>query len=343
MNRIFGIFAAFLTAAVGFLGGMFSARAAEHVIEVQFVTESGPVEGAAFSVYEVMDVFGQLTGEFADLPIDVGDLSDVENVNALTGTLASFVADGTGTPAAQGETDSMGRVLLTVPEEGVYLLTESRGEAGGKIVASSPALVSVRDDSPNPVELSVKYSIVGSSGESKPFSVEKVWTGGDGASRPDSVTVRLLRGGEVYDEVELSEANGWSYTWEGLSVTEDWNVAEENIPAGYSVTVTRDGQVFTVENTYIETTTTTESTTTTAPEETTTTTAASETTTTTSAETTTTTTTTTATAVTQTTAPPKLPQTGQLWWPVPVLFAGGLVLFVIGLLAPRTVKDDEER
>lgn len=32
---------------------------------------------------------------------------------------------------------------------------------------------------------------------------------------------------------------------------------------------------------------------------------------------------------------PTLPQTGQLWWPVPVLVAGGLLLIVIGLLRRR--------
>ena len=33
--------------------------------------------------------------------------------------------------------------------------------------------------------------------------------------------------------------------------------------------------------------------------------------------------------------PPSLPQTGQLWWPVPLLTAGGLLLIVIGLLRRR--------
>lgn len=32
---------------------------------------------------------------------------------------------------------------------------------------------------------------------------------------------------------------------------------------------------------------------------------------------------------------PTLPQTGQLWWPVPVLVAGGLLLIVIGVLRRR--------
>ena len=40
--------------------------------------------------------------------------------------------------------------------------------------------------------------------------------------------------------------------------------------------------------------------------------------------------------------PPRLPQTGQLWWPVPVLFAAGLLLVILGLVRRRE-DDYEER
>ncbi len=38
---------------------------------------------------------------------------------------------------------------------------------------------------------------------------------------------------------------------------------------------------------------------------------------------------------------PSLPQTGQLWWPVPVLTAGGLLLIVLGLLRRRGAEDEK--
>ncbi len=38
---------------------------------------------------------------------------------------------------------------------------------------------------------------------------------------------------------------------------------------------------------------------------------------------------------------PNLPQTGQLWWPVPVLACGGLALFSIGLALNRRREADE--
>lgn len=37
--------------------------------------------------------------------------------------------------------------------------------------------------------------------------------------------------------------------------------------------------------------------------------------------------------------PETLPQTGQLWWPVPILLCAGLVLVLLGYLRGRGVED----
>ncbi len=41
--------------------------------------------------------------------------------------------------------------------------------------------------------------------------------------------------------------------------------------------------------------------------------------------------------------PPKLPQTGMLWWPVPALVCGGLLLIVAGLVVRRRQGDGHEK
>ena len=37
----------------------------------------------------------------------------------------------------------------------------------------------------------------------------------------------------------------------------------------------------------------------------------------------------------------KLPQTGQLWWPVPFLLAVGILLVLIGLICRRGIENEE--
>lgn len=39
----------------------------------------------------------------------------------------------------------------------------------------------------------------------------------------------------------------------------------------------------------------------------------------------------------------KLPQTGQMWWPVPILFAIGLTLLILGILQRRGERNEKER
>lgn len=41
--------------------------------------------------------------------------------------------------------------------------------------------------------------------------------------------------------------------------------------------------------------------------------------------------------------PSKLPQTGMLWWPVPALVCGGLLLIVAGLVVRRRQGDGHEK
>ena len=135
--------------------------------------------------------------------------------------------------------------------------------------------------------------------------------GGHEAERPESIVVQLLCGGKVYDTVTLSQDNSWRYQWENLSAGCAWSVVEKTVPDGYTVTVDRQGLTFLVTNTCgeeqpeepgepEEPDTPDEPDT---PEEPETPGGQDE---------------------------PKLPQTGLLWWPVPLLACCGLLLFLIG-------------
>lgn len=81
--------------------------------------------------------------------------------------------------------------------------------------------------------------------------VLKVWEDNDNAAgvRPGSVTVDLLRNGELYDTVELSAGNNWRHTWTGLSKTAQWQVVERE-QANYTVSVSTGGVTQVITNTY---------------------------------------------------------------------------------------------
>lgn len=124
--------------------------------------------------------------------------------------------------------------------------------------------------------------------------VVKKWDDGNNASnkRPDSVTVELLNGEDVIEEVKLSESNAWAYTFYGLSKDGNYSVREQNVD-GYKATYSGDAvNGFIVINTY---------------------------------------------------AGEKLPQTGQLWWPVSILSVAGIGLVILGAIEVGAKKNDKKK
>lgn len=81
------------------------------------------------------------------------------------------------------------------------------------------------------------------------YTVKKIWQD-NGTTRPASVDINLYRtGGEYVETVTLTEANGWSYTW-NLDESYQYAVSESNIPSGYIVSYTVEGNTMYVTNTY---------------------------------------------------------------------------------------------
>ena len=144
--------------------------------------------------------------------------------------------------------------------------------------------------------------------------------------RPVYVTVDLFKNGELFDTVTLNEENNWQFFWDELDPEAEWRVAEREIPVKYDVIVDYNSTQYLIKNTYNPSRKTGGGT-------------ATQTTTTTSTTTSVTSTTTTTAPVTTTTTP-KLPQTGQLWWPVVPLAAGGVVMLVLGVSLPKKKEDE---
>lgn len=82
------------------------------------------------------------------------------------------------------------------------------------------------------------------------LTVEKIWENDNDQVRPDSIEVTLLRDGEAFETVELTEAQGWRYTWNALDEAYDWSVREAQVPAGYTGEVVNAGGKWMITNTY---------------------------------------------------------------------------------------------
>ena len=146
--------------------------------------------------------------------------------------------------------------------------------------------------------------------------VLKVWKQDQVKERPASVQVDLLRTDQngtttVADSQILKKENQWSYTWENLSSQVSWSVVETEVPSGYTVSTSREGNTVVLTNTK------------TADSE-----DKSE-----------------STDKTGTSgenggnSSQKLPQTGQLRWPVPLLMLAGVICLLVGKQLRKSMEE----
>ena len=81
------------------------------------------------------------------------------------------------------------------------------------------------------------------------LSVRKVWSDGNSAHADDSITVNLLKDGQVEQTAVLNANNGWAYTFDRLVEGFTWTVEEAQVPAGYTASYETVGTTVTITNT----------------------------------------------------------------------------------------------
>ena len=281
------------------------------------------LSGAKFSICRVADAdeTGELTvrSEFDEFDLDIRGKND-RRWREMAQTLESYVLRRELTPADSGKTDKTG--MLTFPTQGktlaagLYLVIGERHTQDGNDYDAEPffVLLPTQDLENNEwvydVSANVKFgkTPVPDDGDTVTRKVLKVWDD-DGAedSRPQEITVELLRNGKVYDTVKLSEKNNWRYTWLDLDADARWSVTEKTV-SGYTVSITREGITFVVTNTKKPDRTDTPDTPVKPSNP----------------------------SKPSSPAKPTLPQTGAVWWHVEALALSGLVFLILGALDRKT-------
>lgn len=276
------------------------------------------------------------SGNFSGYKVTFGDLS-ADALMSAASTLESYaVLDGI-TPNAEGVTDSDGQIRFADLEPGIYLVCGDKLTVGKGTYTPAPMFVEVSESNPD-MTAYPKFTyqdVLGA--DTERFRLMKIWENDEEfpQDRSASINVEIYCNSVLKETVTLSEENDWTYSWTA-KISDVWRVKEINIPEHYTVIYRSNENQFVVVNTHDEdippvTTTTTTATTTLSG--TTTGTSVTDTTTATDVRTT-------VTTVRQTES--KLPQTGQLWWPVPILAIGGIIFVGIGCrLVARSKKEDD--
>ena len=310
-------------------------------LTIRFQKE-GAVPGVRFDLYKVAEVsetgrITDLTEKFAPYGDSVTGLKKLEeqenqdNWMALAETLKNCLKPET-TPDESGETDTEGNLVFSDLTPGLYLVIGFRQTVGDYIYTVSPFMTFLPAlDYENNVWEYTYDAVVAPKASRQPVplppppppspppgdketltrKVLKVWQDDDNAyERPQEITVSLLENGSVYDTVTLNAGNNWRHTWTELSADSEWTLTE--IPVeNYTMQIEQDGVTFVVKNTYnppeeeFEEEETPQGDYT--PEE----------------------------EFEEEVPLAYLPQTGVLWWPVPLMLCLGIILLTVGTLCRR--------
>ena len=303
-------------------------------LTVSYINSGKEISEAKFDIYKVADVdaYAQmtLTSRFAAYPISITG-HDESSWLAIATTLKVYVWKDSITADVSGVTDAAGKMTLTL-KPGLYLILSQPKTLGGYVYTTTPYLIFLPgSDTVNNVwdynvnsypksDASKRPSGGGGSsgtggtavvfpGEKTSRKVLKIWEDAENEDmRPDEIVIHLMCDGKLVETVTLSEANCWSHEWNNLDRSCDWLVTEDGV-SGYTQTVAREGITFVVTNT-LKPTEEIEVPDEPGPE------------------------------IPAEKAILGLPQTGIMWWPILMLFVGGLTLIVIGLIRRRSDENE---
>lgn len=313
-------------------------------LHIHYYHDNGSIPNAFFRIFRIADMSERgvytITKSFSDYSLSFDDLKNDDG--ELAAALAAYADRDNIVSEAEGNTDAQGNLYFRDIPAGIYLVTGSAVTLDKNIYFPQPSIVPVparNNDGILSYEVTIEPKF-----ESRPIDenierkVLKIWKdGGNEQNRPNEITVQLLCNGKVYEEQTLNAKNNWRYTWKELDPAYNWQILEKEVPENYKLAVKQQGVTFTLTNTYHKPN---DQPTTTPPTST-------------SSDTPTSNqpTSNQATSNQPTSNQPtsnipetpldKLPQTGMLWWPVPILLGIGAILCIIGGIVYKGRKYDE--
>ena len=192
-----------------------------------------------------------LTGPFAEYPVRIHDIQSQREWQESTQALVSYAeADGL-TPTATGTTDANGTVKFEDLVTGLYLIMGVRVQTPTERFQFQPFvafLATPNSDGTYTYDVEA-YPKAGTVTPITQFRVIKLWNDtGSRQERPNSISVDILKNGVLHETVTLSQENNWAYTWASTDLDAQWSVAEREVPAGYTVSVSFQNGAFTITN-----------------------------------------------------------------------------------------------
>lgn len=223
-------------------------RAPKGSLEAILADPAANMAGVVFDIWRIDDGSGGIAEAFKAASVDV-DFDDSAHWLDDASALEAHARAENIKPLASPSTDETGTFRQSDLEMGMYLVAAQDFVRNDVRYELQAFLVPV----PCMGSFEVSAAVKAKASPVPPKEtvirrVTKTWKNDSSRTRPDSITVDLLKDGKVDRAVVLSDDNNWTYTWEGLPAENTWTVRERDVPSRYSTRTHREGITFQLVN-----------------------------------------------------------------------------------------------
>ncbi len=208
-----------------------------------------PIENAEITIYKIADAKSkdnnlafEYTEELKECEVSLSNLK----ADNLTNDIEKCVQDITSDLIKK--TNNKGVAKFDNLDLGLYLVTQSKSVKGYSNIDSF--LVVTPKVENNKWIYNIKSAPKTEIYKTIDIKVIKVWNKQNENNKlPKQVTIQLLKGEELIDQVILNKDNNWTHTWEDIEKSDKYQIVEIDIPEGYTPSYKVENNVYTVTNT----------------------------------------------------------------------------------------------
>lgn len=209
--------------------------------------EKEPIVGAELRVYYVASVHRNANGKLSYVYTDAFENAGIDlDDPSLAAKLDAFVSAG-DIASVKLMTDESGTATCWELALGLYFIRQTGAVEG--FAPCTPFLVTVPCATDDGYVYEVNASPKTEVARLTSITIKKVWNTDTSTEAADSVTVQLLRNGNVVKTATLSPQNRWQVTYSDMPESDAYSIEEINVPKGFTATYSKAGYVFTVTNT----------------------------------------------------------------------------------------------
>ena len=209
--------------------------------------QNDPIVGAELSVYYVATVCMNTNGNLSYVYTDSFENSEIDiDDPSLANKLDAYVLEH-NVSSIKVTTDVNGTASCMDLSLGLYFIRQTGTVEG--FAPCTPFMVTVPGKNAEGFVYDVNASPKTEVARLTSITIKKFWNTDKSTEATDSVTVQLLRNGNVVKTATLNAQNNWQITYDNMPENDAYSIKEVDVPKGFTASYKQSDYVFTVINT----------------------------------------------------------------------------------------------